>query len=99
MTRAMLTNPTERSKCNLEKTDMELNIMFTTRAEYILHRLKAHHYEQDEKAGHLLADKERQMEALSVISATRNCEGRLLTESLEIAIDSLTTIWNSIARK
>lgn len=52
LTHAHFTNPTEASRYRLEKAKMELNTLYTSKAEYKLYRVKTRNYEQGEKAGH-----------------------------------------------
>ncbi|KAJ1165766.1 hypothetical protein NDU88_006183 [Pleurodeles waltl] len=55
----------------LERARMALNELYTSQAEYALQRLQGRHYEQDEKAGRLLAAQLRQRTAALAIPAIR----------------------------
>ncbi|KAJ1213426.1 hypothetical protein NDU88_001063 [Pleurodeles waltl] len=64
---------------------MELNSLYTSRAEYALQRMKGRRYEHGEKAGRLLAVQFRQREAALAISAIRNHDNTFITHPQAIA--------------
>ncbi|KAJ1168967.1 hypothetical protein NDU88_000879 [Pleurodeles waltl] len=77
--------PTPTVHRRLELAKMELNLLYTSQAEYALQRLKGHHYEHSEKAGRLLAAQLRQREAVLAIPALRNPDGSFITHPQAIA--------------
>ncbi|KAJ1105199.1 hypothetical protein NDU88_002607 [Pleurodeles waltl] len=58
---------------------MDLNALYTSKAEYVLQRLNGRHYEHGEKAGHLLAEQLRKREAALAIPAIQSLASVILT--------------------
>ena len=63
---------------------MGLNTLYTSKAEFTLHRIKGRQYEQGEKAGHLLAAQLRQQEAALAIPAIQSTSRDILTRPKNI---------------
>ncbi|KAJ1198385.1 hypothetical protein NDU88_002226 [Pleurodeles waltl] len=61
--------PSSFVSCRLERAQIDLNALFISKAEYALQWFKGHHYEQGEKACHLLVTQLRQQEAALAIPA------------------------------
>ena len=69
---------------NLSKAKFELNTIMQRKAEFSLFRCRQKYYEQGERAGKLLAQRVKQQQAQTLISAIQNEKGEILTDTIEI---------------
>ncbi|KAJ1210152.1 hypothetical protein NDU88_005520 [Pleurodeles waltl] len=79
--------PTLSIRRHLELAKMELNSLYTSRAEYALQQMKGRHYEHGEKEGRLLVAQLHQREAALAISGLRNHDDTFITHPQAIAAE------------
>ncbi len=69
---------------NLSRAKFELNTIMQRKTEFSLFRCRQQYYEQAERAGKLLAQRVKQQQAQTLITALQNDKGEILTDPIEI---------------